>query len=165
MMGGAKPMVYKEDWPDGTDNQFTLQLRCPKQIRKYFPKHLFRGTVVIDEKQSYGITYKKILWIYYIESLKPGEGNVQCAITKLLKDGWDVRIVLPGNAMTHIAKKFGFVKRESPVRNYQGNTEHWMRPERCNNGYVNPHASDCAWCKTNKECKFKMFLEEYAYVI
>jgi hypothetical protein len=158
-------MAFSDQWPENKDDQFTLQFRCTSEIRKYFPKQLFRGSIILEKKEAHGVIYKKILWIYFIESLKPGRGNIQRAIKKLMKDNYDVRIVLPGNAMTHIAQKFGFIQKYENIRNYPGDTEYWMKPERCAGGYTSPAASDCAWCTVNKDCKFKMFMEEYAYVI
>lgn len=144
--------------------QYNLKLKCPHEIRKYFPKSLFEGEIILETKEYVGREFKT-LWIYYIRSKNEGKGNVQRAIKKLFNDGYDVRIVLPGDPMKHIAEKFGMVKKEEKIMNYNGETEYWMRPERCASGYTDPCDSDCAWCEKNRGCKFKLFLEEYAYVI
>lgn len=145
-------------------DQYFLEHRCPAEIRRYFPKSLFEGSVILEKKDFHGVEFKT-LWIYYITSKKEGRGNVQRVIKKLIHEGYDVKIVLPGAPMTHICEKFGFVKREGHIRNYTGDTEYWELPKRCAVGYSKPCDSDCAWCNKNSGCTFKMYLEEYAYVI
>lgn len=146
--------------------QYLLEATNPDWLTYYFPKGEFRGQVVYECKRVHHIDVQRVLWINYIEAIEPGKGKTQNAIKKLLREHFDVRIVLPNEIMKHIAEKFGLVKTmgitslpDVKLR------EIYALPESCDAGYKTPCDADCMWCEFNKKCKFKMSLEEFAYVI
>lgn len=146
--------------------QFLLEATNPDWVDYYFPKGKFRGQIVYEYAIAHGVEYDRVLWINYIESLEPGNGNTQEAIKKLLREHYDVRIVLPNDTMKHIAKKFGLIKKYGQTSlPFPDRREYYALPTECVAGFETPCDADCAWCNHNRECKFKLFFEEYAYVI
>lgn len=70
-----------------------------------------------------------ILYLHFIASIYPREGNVTRWIRFLLKETpFDVRVSRPCEIMKHILKKFGFIEAYEHLEYYNGIlTECWKR--------------------------------------
>ena len=68
-----------------------------------------------------------ILYIHFIASIYPGQGNVTRLITHLVKDTkFDVRVSRPCTIMKHILGKLGFCEAYENIEYYNGIlTECW----------------------------------------
>lgn len=71
------------------------------------------------------------IYLYYIRSLRPKEGNVRQLLERWIHDGWDIRVVMPNYIMQPLLEKLGFVEgSEKLPRMYpkDGRKEVWHRP-------------------------------------
>jgi hypothetical protein len=69
------------------------------------------------------------LYLYYIISRFKDKGNTQDLIRRWLRDGYDIRIVMPCPIMQHIIGKFGFEQAmEYLPAHYEDEVEVWRRP-------------------------------------
>jgi hypothetical protein len=160
MMGDVRHMA------SNIVEQYLLQGKLPEELQYYFPEGKFSGQVIIEKTCIHGVECNKVIWITCIRSLDEGQGNTTRAIRELLKHRYDVRIVLPNDTMKHIAKKFGMVEKfGQSCAPYYDERQYYALPEECDAGYISPCGSDCAWCQKNRECKYKLFLDDYAYII
>lgn len=72
------------------------------------------------------------IYLYYIRSLHPHEGNVRRLLEQWIHDGWDVRVVMPNIIMQELLTKLGFIQgSELLPRMYpnEGRKEVWYRPK------------------------------------
>jgi hypothetical protein len=96
-----------------------------------------------DLAEELGFTYLKFdgkldvhlqdyeLYLYYIRSLNPREGNVRLLLEQWISDGWDVRVVMPNLVMQALLNDLGFTEgAEVLPRMYprEGRREVWHRP-------------------------------------
>jgi len=70
------------------------------------------------------------IYLYYIRSLHPRQGNVRRLLERWISEGWDVHVVMPNIIMQNLIEKMGFVERyEKLPRLYpnSGKIEVWKR--------------------------------------
>ncbi|MGB8309643.1 MAG: hypothetical protein WCE65_07365 [Methanoregula sp.] len=69
------------------------------------------------------------IYLYYIISRFKDQGNTQILIRRWLREGYDIRIVMPCPIMRHIIGKFGFEQAtEYLPAHYDDEVEVWRRP-------------------------------------
>jgi cyclopropane fatty-acyl-phospholipid synthase-like methyltransferase len=69
------------------------------------------------------------LYLHYLISRYRNEGNTQRLIRRWLRDGFNVRVVMPSSIMQHILRKFGFIPAyESLPNHYEDKVEVWRQP-------------------------------------
>jgi len=96
-----------------------------------------------DLAEELGFTYTKFsgkidvhlqdyeIYLYYIRSLEPRQGNVRQLLEQWIHDGWDVRVVMPNYIMQELLTSLGFVRgSELLPRMYpnEGRKEVWHKP-------------------------------------
>lgn len=95
-----------------------------------------------DLAEQVGFTYLKFdgkidihlqdreIYLYYIRSLHPKEGNTRQLLEDWIKDGWDIRVVMPNYIMQPLLESLGFKQgSELLPRMYpkDGRKEVWYR--------------------------------------
>jgi hypothetical protein len=69
------------------------------------------------------------LYLHYLISRYKNEGNTQALIRRWLRDGYDIRIVMPSPIMQHIIRKFGFEPAQEYLpAHYEDEIEVWRGP-------------------------------------
>ena len=68
------------------------------------------------------------LYLHCLISRFKNEGNTQSLIRQWLRDGYDIRIVMPSPIMQHIIHKFGFEPAKEYIpAHYEDEVEVWRR--------------------------------------
>jgi hypothetical protein len=63
------------------------------------------------------------LYLHYVNSLMPGQGNTSRLIDHWLYMGFDVHVVRPGDIMKHILEKRGFLITYQEIIGYHDTSE------------------------------------------
>jgi hypothetical protein len=78
--------------------------------------------------KGWGILRENILFIQYLKSKNPGNGNVQDFIKNKINDGFTLKICMPVNeAIDHICLKFGFKKVKDYHPYYDAVCDMWVK--------------------------------------
>jgi hypothetical protein len=88
-----------------------------------FTEDLFSGWIEMEAGNR--------LILHYIISRYRNEGNTQALISQWLREGYDVRVVMPRPIMQHILRKFRFEPAIERIPDqYEDPVEVWYCPEK-----------------------------------